>query len=426
MTQGLVGEQRQEARFAILRRAAVWAVFAGLLYLLRDFLLLIFLTFVFSYSAGLAVRALEPRLPRAPRGLLAVSIFVGSLLALVGLGVVLVPRVEDEVENVRRSFPAYRDKMVNVFQGLSRDYPRFAQTVDPVAALLRVRKIDWRDVSTTQQLATRDPELAKWLTSDDEVRKLAAIRWSEVSTLEDLERQDPEARRLVARTTWLGRLQYLELDDLLKLDVVAKIAVAVVAAVTIVLTALLALLFAFLVVLDLPRLSREVESIETSRLGWLYHEVRDTVVEFALSVGFFLQAQVAIAAINTALTVIGLLVLGVPSLFLLGVIVFFCGIVPVLGTYLSSVPIVLVALASPGGGIGLAVRVVILIVGVHLVEAYVLEPRIFGKRFQMNPVFVLAIVVVGYQLAGLWGLVLGIPVSYTLLRPKVRLSSGWA
>ena len=137
------------------------------------------------------------------------------------------------------------------------------------------------------------------------------------------------------------------------------------------------------------------------------------MVRFAYVVGRSIQAQALIALVNTALTATGLAFLGVPSLTVLSLIVFVCGFIPVLGTFISTTPIVLVALNA--GGLEKAAAVVVLVSVVHLIEAYLLNPQIFGRHLNLNPVLVLIILFVGYHAFGIWGMVLGVPVTLYVL-----------
>jgi predicted PurR-regulated permease PerM len=76
--------------------------------------------------------------------------------------------------------------------------------------------------------------------------------------------------------------------------------------------------------------------------------------------------------------------------------------------FISSVPICLTALAL--GGPRLMLLSVGFIVIIHAIEAYILNPRLYGAHLRMNPVLVLAILVISEHLFGVWGLVLGVPV----------------
>lgn len=62
--------------------------------------------------------------------------------------------------------------------------------------------------------------------------------------------------------------------------------------------------------------------------------------------GKALQAQSAIAVVNTLLTGLGILFLRLPGVLGLSIVVFICSFVPVAGVFLSTIPIGLVALAE--------------------------------------------------------------------------------
>ncbi|HMQ22343.1 MAG TPA: AI-2E family transporter, partial [Planctomycetota bacterium] len=172
-------------------------------------------------------------------------------------------------------------------------------------------------------------------------------------------------------------------------------------------TFLLALLFAFLIVADRKRIGRGIMSLQDTRLARFYGEVSRTVFRFGGVLGRFLEAQFFIALVNTALTSIGMWFLGIPNMAFLAGVVFICSFIPVAGTFLSTAPICLVALDH--AGIGLVLWVIGMVSIVHAVEAYILNPMIFGAHLHMNPVLVLAVLLIGHKLFGVWGLLLCVP-----------------
>ena len=88
---------------------------------------------------------------------------------------------------------------------------------------------------------------------------------------------------------------------------------------------------------------------------------------------------------------------------------FFCSFIPVLGVFISTTPIVLVALNA--GGPSLSLAAVGMVIVIHALEAYLLNPMIYGRHLKLNPVFTLIILYVGYHGFGLWGMLLGVPVA---------------
>ncbi|MGH7150861.1 MAG: AI-2E family transporter [Planctomycetota bacterium] len=344
--------------WSLLRRALIWAVFFGILYLLRSFFPILLLTFVFSYAAGRTLTALQRRFPKGHRRPLVAAVFLGGIASLVGLGFLLGPHIREEQATFSTRFPQMMESFARSIEEWGAEHPKiFALVEDPKVLAEKVRNFE----------------------------------------ITDLRRHETEEEKPMGILARLGPL-----TD------VAEIAFKIAS------TLLFSLLFSFLIVLDLPRLREEVEAIRASRIGWLYEEVRGTVVEFGAILGRTIESQAVIAMANTLLTYVGLTILGIPSKFLLSTIVFLCSFIPVLGVFISTTPIGLVALST--GGFVLVLECVAMVTLVHMVEAYILNPRITGSFVHLNPVFVLAVLFIGEHLFGIWGLILGVPVAVTLLR----------
>jgi predicted PurR-regulated permease PerM len=179
----------------------------------------------------------------------------------------------------------------------------------------------------------------------------------------------------------------------------------------------LSFVFSFMIVIGIPRFGQQFKSLESSRVANFYREIAPSVVSFGKSMGMAFQGQAIIAVVNTAMTIVGLLILGVPYPVAFGVIVFLCSFIPVLGVFLSSAPISLVALQE--GGLLLAGEVVALVILIHIVEAYFLNPRILGSVMHMNPLLVLVILIVGEHFFGVWGLLLGVPLFHYVFNQVV-------
>ncbi|MBL4889885.1 MAG: AI-2E family transporter [Candidatus Lindowbacteria bacterium] len=105
----------------------------------------------------------------------------------------------------------------------------------------------------------------------------------------------------------------------------------------------------------------------------------------------------------------GFAFLGIPSIALLAMIVFFCSYIPVLGVFLSTIPAALLGIKV--GGFMMIIWIVIMVLIVHAVEAYGLNPLIYGHHMSLHPVAVLVVLLIGEHLFGVWGLLLGVPVT---------------
>lgn len=140
--------------------------------------------------------------------------------------------------------------------------------------------------------------------------------------------------------------------------------------------------------------------------------------------GLIFKAQSIIALVNAILTTIGLIVISFihggeafPFIFTLSLIVFIAGFIPVFGTFLSGVPILIIGYGYGTGGDELAVvfSCILMIAIVHIVEAYYLNPKIVSSYVHF-PVFItFVILLVSEHLFGLIGLLIGVPLFSIIL-----------
>lgn len=125
-----------------------------------------------------------------------------------------------------------------------------------------------------------------------------------------------------------------------------------------------------------------------------------------------IRGQLLICLVNGILTYIGLLVFGVKYSLILGVVAALLTLIPIFGSILSSVPIVIVALVSGDSGVdvvrGLAIG--LWIIGIHFVEANVLNPKIIGTAAKIHPVLIIFSLFLGEHSYGLVGALLAVPV----------------
>jgi len=183
--------------------------------------------------------------------------------------------------------------------------------------------------------------------------------------------------------------------------------------------ALLSLIFSFMILWDLPRVKRGVAALKYSRLSFMYDDLAGAISQFGTVVGKAFEAQGAIAVINTALTTGGLIVLQVPGVGFLSVVTLLCSFIPVAGVFISTTPMVILALSEYG--VAKACWVVFMVILVHLVEAYVLNPQIYSTHLHLHPLFVIVLLYVAEHSFGVAGLLMAVPVAVYLLRAVVQV-----
>jgi predicted PurR-regulated permease PerM len=172
---------------------------------------------------------------------------------------------------------------------------------------------------------------------------------------------------------------------------------------------IISLIFSIMIVWDLPAIRRGMSALYASRLGAAYSQVAPSVVNFGELLGRAFQAQTIIATMNTALTAIGMLLLAIPGIGFLSIVVFVCSFIPVAGMFISTAPIAVVALVNHG--LWSAVGVVAMVIIVHAIEAYVLNPQIYSAHLKLHPLLVLVVLVFSEHTVGVWGLIVAVPAA---------------
>jgi predicted PurR-regulated permease PerM len=108
------------------------------------------------------------------------------------------------------------------------------------------------------------------------------------------------------------------------------------------------------------------------------------------------------------LTTFGLWLLGVPYFLAFGVFAGIAAIDPFFGTLFSTLVPALFALGV--AGLGKAVMVALLGVGVHLIEANFISPVVMERQVNLPPVITIAGVLLIGKLFGLAGLIVAVPI----------------
>ena len=378
------------------RRILIWLILIGLLWLLRDFFGLIFITFVLAFIATPLIRLGQNKLKLSYR----LSLTLVYIFFLAGLGSFfhyVTPSVIGEASRFMNNLSELQLKLLELKQDIGSKYPGIERSLHGY-----IRSILNED---TQKVIDRELNLFK-----------RTINLSEVEQPEDAENKEDgnmTEKMQEKLKKYYDKEAELLIDSLMTKQMdkareqVPKLINHFYQATG---TMLLALLFSFLILFDSVRLGDLMKSLHDSRLRDFYQETAQPVVRFAYVIGRAIQAQAMIACVNTFLTLIGLIILGIPSVALLSLIVFVCSFIPVLGVFISTTPMVLIALNT--GGLTLALAIVVMITVIHIIEAYGLNPLIYGKHFKLNPVLVLIILLIAYHSFGLWGMILGVPETY--------------
>ncbi len=119
------------------------------------------------------------------------------------------------------------------------------------------------------------------------------------------------------------------------------------------------------------------------------------------------RGQLVICGVNGVLSAIGFALFGLKYWPILAIVAAIMSIVPIFGSITSAIPAVMIGLTQ---GVWTALSVLIWIIGIHQIEANLLNPKIIGAAAKIHPVLVVLALLTGEHFFGLWGALLGVPV----------------
>jgi predicted PurR-regulated permease PerM len=176
---------------------------------------------------------------------------------------------------------------------------------------------------------------------------------------------------------------------------------------------LLVILLSYFFQLERRKIVEFTEKFSKSTIGWLYLEFRYFGGKFIASFGKVLEVQLMIAVINTVLTIAGLWIMGFPYLFALTIMVFMLSLVPVAGVVVSFIPIAIIGYQI--GGNTTVIWVIVLVLVIHALETYFLNPRLYANKTNLPMFYSFFILILSEHYMGIWGLLIGIPIFMFML-----------
>ena len=121
----------------------------------------------------------------------------------------------------------------------------------------------------------------------------------------------------------------------------------------------------------------------------------------------WLIAQMIVMLTVGVVTWIGLLLIGIPGSFILGIQAGLLAFIPTVGAIIAGVVVVLASLAS---GWVAALSAFLLFLGVHGMESYVLTPLLQRQALDIPPATLFAFQILLGVVFGIWGLALALPL----------------
>ncbi|RPI18918.1 MAG: AI-2E family transporter [Ignavibacteriae bacterium] len=118
------------------------------------------------------------------------------------------------------------------------------------------------------------------------------------------------------------------------------------------------------------------------------------------------------------LSITGLSILGINNAFLIGSVAGLGHLIPYAGPVIGAVPAILISVIQFGDA-SMVIPIIIMFTIIYLLDSSAAQPFIFSKSADMNPITVIAVLLVGNELLGAFGALIAIPVA-TILKVSAR------
>lgn len=171
---------------------------------------------------------------------------------------------------------------------------------------------------------------------------------------------------------------------------------------------LLTLVLTFFFLKDGPRFLPWVRSVSGRTAG---RHLTEVLTRQWRTLGGFIRVQAVVSFVDAFFIGLGLWILDVPLWFVLAVLTFFAGFIPIVGAISAGSLAVLVALVAHDWQT--ALMVLALIILVQQLEGNLLQPVLQGRSMELHAGIILLAVAAGGTLFGIPGAFLAVPVAAT-------------
>ncbi|MBU8769006.1 AI-2E family transporter [Cytobacillus oceanisediminis] len=176
---------------------------------------------------------------------------------------------------------------------------------------------------------------------------------------------------------------------------------------------LLSLILSLFFLLEKPKLIEFTLKFKHSKIADFYNEIEYFGSKFVQTFGKVIEAQFVIASVNCFLTTLALWIMDFPQLMGLSILIFLLGLIPVAGVIISLVPLCTIAYSL--GGFIQVFYIVLVIMVIHAIEAYILNPKLMSSKTDLPVFYTFIVLIFSEHFFGVWGLIVGIPVFVFML-----------
>jgi predicted PurR-regulated permease PerM len=164
-------------------------------------------------------------------------------------------------------------------------------------------------------------------------------------------------------------------------------------------------IIAFYLLVDLPRLRRGAMALVPPGRRT---EISGLMEQIGQAVGGFFRGQLLVALFVGVASSIGLWAVGLPFWLLVGIVAGVFNLVPLIGPFIAGGLAVVIALI--GGEPLTALWAALVLLAVQQVDNHLISPNVMSRTVQLHPVVVMLALLVGASFAGLFGMLVAVPL----------------
>lgn len=127
----------------------------------------------------------------------------------------------------------------------------------------------------------------------------------------------------------------------------------------------------------------------------------------------YVRAWLLDALILGILSFIGLSILGVNNAVIIGLVAGGGHLIPYAGPVIGGVPAILISIIQYGD-FHMVLPIVILFTIIYVLDSSFIQPYLFSKGAEMNPIVIIALIIIGNQIMGAFGALIAIPIATVL------------
>lgn len=136
------------------------------------------------------------------------------------------------------------------------------------------------------------------------------------------------------------------------------------------------------------------------------------IQELDRQLGDYLRSRLIQTIILSIIAAIGYWILGLRFAILIGIIAGLANLIPYIGPFIGAIPAIIVVFLGSRFGPGWSLlAVIILTLVIQIIDNAVITPLIIGKSVELGPVTTIVVVLLGEQFLGLIGLLMAVPIT---------------